>query len=123
MSIILGLDPGTKFTGFGLILQDGSNLRHVEHGVVAIPEGLPFAHKLHFLAEGLSEVMVRYKPQFTVVEKIFLGKNADSAFKLGHARGVCMSLAARHQSEVFEYAARSAKKMVTGSGAATKAWR
>ncbi|MGE0762005.1 MAG: crossover junction endodeoxyribonuclease RuvC [Bdellovibrionales bacterium] len=117
---VIGLDPGSRFTGFGVIQSDGCDWRHLEHGVVVIPEKLPFAARLNFLAQELRPLWGRHPKATTVVEKIFLGKNADSAFKLGHARGVCMMLAAENGGEVVEYAARQVKKVVTGNGSASK---
>lgn len=92
----------------------------IEWGVIDIPKKLDFASKLLFLAEKLAEVITRLKPVEVAVERIFLGKNADSAFKLGHVRGICMLEARRAGCEVFEFAARSVKKTVTGHGGADK---
>ncbi len=98
----------------------GGELRAVDHGVIVLNETWSLARRLEALAVGLDTVFARHKIVHTVVEKIFFGKNADSAFKLGHARGVCLLMAAKHGSEVHEYAARFVKKCVTGSGAASK---
>lgn len=115
--MILGLDPGTRLAGFGVLTED---LRVVDHGVITLNEAWPLARRLHALEGGLAAIYERHKIQHTVVEKIFFGRNADSAFKLGHARGVCLLQAERFGSQVHEYAARFVKKCVTGSGAASK---
>ncbi len=118
---ILGLDPGSRFTGFGLVdLTPQGRLLHVDHGVIKIPEKFTFSDKLNFLRLQLENLHQKYAPQDMVIEKIFLGKNVDSVFKLGHVRGVAMATASSFRCEVTEYAARSAKKIVTGSGAASK---
>lgn len=117
---ILGVDPGSRVTGFGLIEADGDRLVHLRHGVIQLEEGADFALRLGQLSQAIREILEKHRPQAVVLEKIFLGKNADSAFKLGHARGVLMSEASLSGAQVFEYAARQVKKGVTGSGAAAK---
>jgi crossover junction endodeoxyribonuclease RuvC len=119
-NLILGLDPGTRITGFGIISVTEGTLRHVDHGVIPLKESWPLAQRLKVLSEQLEPIFQKYVIRRTVVERIFFGKNVDSAFKLGHARGVCMLAASRNGSEVYEYAARFVKKCVTGSGASTK---
>lgn len=120
MSTIIGLDPGSRFTGFGVIQRSGRDWVHKDHGVIVIPEHYSLAERLGHLARNLRPVWQKWPDATTVVERIFLGKNVDSAFKLGHARGVCLMLAAEAQSPVREYPARSVKKIVTGHGGATK---
>lgn len=118
--VILGIDPGSHVTGFGLIEADPRRLVHLRHGVILLGEDVPFAEKLARLSQSLGEILAQHRPQQVVLEKIFLGRNADSAFKLGHARGVLMAEAARAGVEVVEYAARQVKKGVTGNGGAGK---
>lgn len=118
--LILGIDPGTRFAGYGVVAVDGDLVSHVDHGVIAMKESLALADRLVILQRELHNLYTRYEIGTTVVEKVFFGKNADSAFKLGHARGVCLMVAASHKSVVAEYAARYVKKCVTGSGAASK---
>jgi crossover junction endodeoxyribonuclease RuvC len=120
MTTIIGIDPGSRFTGFGVIVKGARDWQYAEHGVVNIPERLPLAGRLAFLAEHLRPVWQRWPGATSVIERVFLGKNVDSAFKLGHARGICLLLAAEASSPVVEYATRSAKKIVTGHGGATK---
>lgn len=120
MRVILGIDPGSHHTGFGVIEADGDHARHLAHGVLSAPRTLGFHDRLHFIANELQKLFAHYRPQTTVVERIFLGRNADSAFKLGHVRGVCLFTARSAASGIIEYAARSVKNGITGSGAATK---
>ena len=117
---IIGLDPGSRFTGFGVIKYEKTKIAHLEHGVVSIPTDTSFAKRLSYLYQNLRPIFLRWPGSVAVVERVFLGKSADSAFKLGHARGVCLALAGELSASVAEYAPKSVKKMVTGSGAAEK---
>ncbi len=122
--IILGIDPGSRITGFGILKVTGTgmNLRvqHINHGVIMMDPTDPFALRMKELGEAMDHVLKKYKPDQVVIEKIFLGRNADSAFKLGHARGVALYESAKFGAEVIEYATRLVKKGITGSGGATK---
>jgi crossover junction endodeoxyribonuclease RuvC len=95
-------------------------IQYVEHGVISAKPSLDFVSRLKIIGCEIAEIVKRFSPHVTVVEKIFLGKNADSAFKLGHIRGICLLEALKSESRVVEYAARSVKKGIAGSGAATK---
>ena len=118
--LILGIDPGTRFAGYGIVAVDGDRISYVESGVLKLDESDPLAMRLRVLHDGLQTIIRAHKLHTAVVEKIFFGKNADSAFKLGHARGVCLMAAASAGLLVEEYAARYVKKCVTGNGAASK---
>lgn len=118
--LILGVDPGTRRTGFGVIEVDRDRLKHVEHGVIQLHESWSLPDRLKMLHSELLKLYAKYPLRTTVVEKIFFGKNADSAFKLGHARGVCLMISAQNGVELEEYAAKYVKKCVTGSGGASK---
>lgn len=118
--IILGIDPGSRITGFGVLKINGNVIEHVSHGVILLNADDAFAIRMRDLSEGMREIVAKYKPGQVSVEKIFLGKNADSAFKLGHARGVVLSESARNGALVFEYATRVVKKGIVGNGAASK---
>ncbi len=118
--MILGLDPGSRYCGYGLIDQNGDQIRALDYGTISLPEHLPLPVRLNLLSEELTKIFTRHAIRQAVVERVFFGKNADSAFKLGHARGVCLMMAARFGVDVHEYAARFVKKCVTGSGSATK---
>lgn len=118
--LILGVDPGTRRTGFGVIRVDGDRLFHVDHGVIRLNENWSLSERLRVLHIELQKLYAQFQVHTTVVEKIFFGKNADSAFKLGHARGVCLMASAQASVPLAEYAARYVKKCVTGSGAASK---
>jgi crossover junction endodeoxyribonuclease RuvC len=117
---ILGVDPGSRITGFGIVRIERDRIEHINHGVIVMDTDAGFASRMKELGSAFREVMAKYKPHQVVIEKIFLGKNADSAFKLGHARGVIMYEAGLGDSEVYEYATRVVKKGVTGNGGASK---
>ncbi len=118
---IMGIDPGSKFTGWGVIAtaEAQSQFELRGQGVIALGEGL-FHERLGLLLQRYEDLITIYRPDCVAIEKVFLAKNADSAFKLGHARGVIVAVAARLGIPVYEYATRHAKKMLTGNGAATK---
>lgn len=118
--IILGIDPGTRVAGFGVIAADGDDLTYVDHGVIQLKENWALSERLRVLHFELNAIFEKYRAKTAVIERIFFGKNADSAFKLGHARGVCLLAAALNGVLVEEYAARFVKKCVTGSGNADK---
>lgn len=120
MSVIIGIDPGTRITGYGVIRVEGDHLIGLECGVISLNENDPLSTRLAELAHRLHEIFQRFKPSAVAVERVFMGKNADSAFKLGHARGVCLQAAGMFGAPVYEYATRSVKKAVTGSGGAEK---
>ncbi len=120
MSIILGIDPGSKYTGVGIIKKEGSDFTYIHSEVFALPVKASFSQKLYTLSQELDRIYRQFPISATSVEKIFYGKNVDSAFKLGHIRGVCLCTSARHGVQVFEYAAKYAKKVVTGSGSSSK---
>ncbi len=123
MSIILGIDPGSRITGFGVVRLHSlrsSSLECLGCGVIQLEAKAPFALRMKELGESLRQILSKYKPQAVAIEKIFLGKNADSAFKLGHARGVAMYEAALAEAEVHEYATRVVKKGIVGRGGASK---
>jgi crossover junction endodeoxyribonuclease RuvC len=122
--IILGIDPGSRITGFGIIKVSGTGnaarISHLTHGVIQMEAKEAFPLRMKELGAGMEHILQKYKPDQVVIEKIFLGKNADSAFKLGHARGVTLYESAKFGSEVIEYATRLVKKGITGNGGASK---
>lgn len=121
MSIILGIDPGSQITGFGVIDVSKEKVRAVSHGIIQLKTGsLTFNDRLLLLSQNLDLILQKYQPNTVVVEKLFLGKNPDSAFKLGHARGICIAKAMENCSAIYEYTPREVKKTITGSGGSDK---
>lgn len=119
---VLGIDPGTLNLGWGYIETDkNNNIVHIDHHCLSVSAKIPFLNRLHQLDSALDAVVKKYQPEVTVVEKIFLGKNVDSAFKLGHIRGVCVVKCQLQGSSIAEYTPKTVKKQITGYGNADKA--
>jgi crossover junction endodeoxyribonuclease RuvC len=117
---LLGLDPGLQRTGWGLIEARGNGLRFLAAGIVATDPAQGLASRLDALYRGLQEVVTRHRPQAAAVEETVVNVNAESSLKLGHARGVVLLAAAHAGLEVTEYAAKTIKRSVVGTGAAQK---
>jgi crossover junction endodeoxyribonuclease RuvC len=117
---VLGLDPGLRHTGWGVIDATGNRLSHVADGVVHAPVDLPLAQRLVTLFRQLTEVLERFRPDEAAVEETFVNKNAASTLKLGVARGVVLLAPAERGLPVAEYSANLIKKSVVGAGHAEK---
>ena len=115
---ILGLDPGSRRTGFGVIECEGGELRPVAHGCLNVAAAAPAA-RLRLIFEGLRALLSEHGPSEVAVERVFVSRNADSALKLGQARGAALC-AIPAEVPVFEYAPRAIKLAVVGSGSAEK---
>ena len=120
MAIILGIDPGSRITGFGVISSGGSTLQYIASGCVKL-SGDDLPGRLHQIFEAVTEVIETHKPTECAVEQVFMSRNASSALKLGHARGAAIVAAVQADVDVYEYSARQVKQAVVGSGAAQKA--
>jgi len=118
---ILGLDPGLRRTGWGVIACEGARISHVAHGVIAPNDKLAFAERLRILFVEIEAVIAAHAPDEAAVEETFMNSNAQSALKLGHARAMALVVPARAGLLVAEYAATVVKKAVVGTGAADKA--
>lgn len=114
---VLGIDPGTRFTGFGVVEEVKGRLCHVGHGVVKASADAPLEHRLHQIFSNLSAALTKYRPDVVAVEGLFSHKNARSALILGHARGVALLVAAQQGLPVHEYSPARVKKSVGASGA------
>jgi len=120
MSVILGIDPGSRICGYGLINAVGGKLEYVASGCIRIGT-FPFPERLQIIYSGIGEIIEKYQPQQVAIEEVFVGKNAGSALKLGQARGAAIVACTSHGLEVSEYAARKVKQALVGSGSAAKA--
>jgi crossover junction endodeoxyribonuclease RuvC len=116
---VLGLDPGSRITGFGLIEWRDGQWRHLAHGCIAVPGAEDLAVRVRRIFEQLTELIARHEPAEVAVERVFVNRNVDSALKLGQARGAALC-AVPHGVTVFEYAPRAIKVALVGSGAAEK---
>ncbi len=116
---ILGIDPGSRITGFGVIDVEGTRTRYVASGCVRVTgEALP--ERLQQIFSGVAEIVREYRPEQMAVERVFMARNADSALKLGQARGAAICAATSRELSVSEYSPREIKQAVVGKGGATK---
>lgn len=119
MICILGVDPGSRVTGYGLIRTAGSRLEHVANGCIRTPAG-ELAARLHAIFEGLSVVIDQFRPDEMAVEKVFVKRNIDSALKLGQARGAAIVAGASRGLPVHEFTPAQIKQAIVGRGGADK---
>jgi crossover junction endodeoxyribonuclease RuvC len=119
--LILGLDPGLRHTGWGIVAQEGNRLSFIAAARISPDPDLPMAARLYELAEGIAVVIAKHRPHEAAIEETFVNKNAASALKLGQARGAAMLALAQGGLEVSEYGANVIKKSVVGYGHAEKA--
>ncbi len=118
--LVLGIDPGTRRLGWGVVRGEGNRVSHVAHGVLRAHERLSLSERLLHLETGLLDVIERYQPQVGSVETLFFHKDAQAAAKLGHARGMVLLSLQRRNVEIFEYQPARVKSMITGRGRAEK---
>lgn len=118
---ILGLDPGTRHFGWGVVRRVGTRLTHVAHGVVSVVSEGPLGERLVAIERALVDVLEKFKPLEASIESLFFAKDASAAGKLGHARGVGLLVCARAGLAVYEYPPARVKLTVTGAGRADKA--
>lgn len=121
LSIILGIDPGSRFTGYGVIKQQGRNFVYLGSGCIkALSQGEDLASRLQTIFAGVSEIILQFKPDMFAIEQVFMAKNPDSALKLGQARGAAIVAATNSGLAIAEYSARQIKQSVVGTGGADK---
>ena len=118
--LILGLDPGLRHTGWGIVAQQDNRLSYVAAGRINPDPDLPMAQRFRSIADGLAQIIALHGPHDAAIEETFVNRNAASALKLGQARGVAMLVAAQAGMDVAEYAANRVKQSVTGYGHADK---
>jgi crossover junction endodeoxyribonuclease RuvC len=119
MTRILGIDPGSRFTGYGLIDSDGQHARYVSSGCLRV-NGNSLADKLGLIFSELCTLISEFQPHHLAIESVFMHRNADSALKLGQARGAAICAAVTRDLPVSEYAPREIKQAVVGKGGADK---
>ena len=118
--IVLGIDPGTAATGYGLVERDGSKLRLVDYGCLQTLSTQALPIRLLEIHRAVTELIITYKPAQIGVERLFFTRNVQTAFAVGQARGVVLLAAAEHGLPVFEYGPHEVKMAVTGYGRADK---
>lgn len=119
MTIILGIDPGSIRTGFGIVHSEKNNLTHIAHGTIHA-KGSDVPTRLHYIHRELCEIIAHHRPHEAAIEEVFMKINIQSALKLGQARGVALVALAHHGLSIAEYSAREIKKTAVGFGAASK---
>jgi crossover junction endodeoxyribonuclease RuvC len=120
MSLILGIDPGSRKTGFGIINYVSGRSEYVTSGVIRLPEG-ELAERLKIIYDSVTELVEQHCPTELAIEQVFMAKSAGSALKLGQARGAAIVACVARDMAVSEYSARQIKQSVVGTGAADKA--
>lgn len=118
--VVIGIDPGTRVTGYGIIAVNGNSCKAVDYGCIRPPVDAAAAERYFVIFEAVDQLLEKYAPEALAVETQFLYKNAQSALKLGMAKGVAMVAAARRGIPVFEYSPTKAKSAVVGNGRASK---
>lgn len=118
--IVIGIDPGTLHLGWGVLRSEGNRITHLGHGVIDSPASHSLAERLVHIDRSLGQVLSSYQPVVGSVESLFFHKDAQSAAKLGHARGVVLLNLARAGLRVVEYPPARVKNTVTGHGRAQK---
>lgn len=120
MERIIGIDPGSRITGYGVIDVDRGQLQFVACGVVKTTTKYPFSYRLNEIFDGINEVVQMHGPAVAAIEDVFLATNPRSALKLGHARGAAVVAAMQNGLTVFDYSPRAVKQAVVGYGQADK---
>ena len=120
MAIVLGIDPGSRVTGYGVIAAEGSKLVYIDSGCIRTQAAETLSEKLDIIYRGINEVIQMHSPQEVGIEQVFMARNADSALKLGQARGAAIVACTLNKVPVHEYSARQVKQAVVGTGAADK---
>ncbi len=118
--IIIGVDPGTLVTGYGVIEARNGKMKIIDSGAIKNTSQTSMPLRLKLIFETLSKITTKYHPDEFAIETAFYGKNAQSALKLGHARGAAMLTAVLQEIPISEYSPREVKKAIVGNGAAAK---
>ncbi len=118
--IVLGIDPGTALTGYGVVERTGSRIRAIDYGCVETPSDRPLAERLLEIRASVADLIDRHGPSAVAVERLFFNRNVQTAFAVGQARGVVLLTAAEHGLPVFEFTPNEVKTAVTGYGRAPK---
>jgi crossover junction endodeoxyribonuclease RuvC len=117
---VLGIDPGTARTGYGIVVREGSKLEMLDYGCYETTNDRPLHERLLLIHEGLTDIIESHRPEAVGVERLFFNKNVQTAFAVGQARGVVLLAAAQHGLPVYEFGPHEVKQAVTGYGRAPK---
>ena len=120
MERIIGIDPGSRITGYGVVGSAGGQIQFVSCGIIKTTANLPFSHRINQIFDGINEVIQLHQPDVAAVEDVFLSTNPRSALKLGQARGAAVVAAMQNNLAVYDYSPRVVKQGVVGYGQASK---
>jgi len=118
--LVLGVDPGTAITGYGLVREEEGGLTLVDYGVITTPAGQPLPERLQTIYSGLADVAGKHQPQQAAVEELFFSRNVRTALSVGHARGVALLALVDAGLAIYEYKPLEIKQAITGYGGADK---
>lgn len=118
--LVLGIDPGTAITGYGLVREEDEGLALVDYGVITTPAGQPLPERLQTIYQGLAAVIRKHNPKTAAVEELFFSRNARTALSVGHARGVALLALADAGLPIYEYKPLAVKQAIAGYGGADK---
>jgi crossover junction endodeoxyribonuclease RuvC len=118
--LVLGVDPGSRITGYGLVEKKNDKMACIHSGFISASDKIPFYARVHRIYQAMVETMNHFRPQEMAVEDVFYAKNIQSSLKLGHARGAVLIAAVECNVRIFEYTPLEIKKSVAGYGRATK---
>ncbi len=116
----IGVDPGSRYTGYGIVEGDGFKLKHIHHGTLKLPAARPLSDRLLIIFDELNASIREYRPEFMAVEEVFFAKNVKSALSLGQARGAVILAGVSSGLSIHEYSALRIKQSVAGYGRAAK---
>ncbi|KZX02330.1 MULTISPECIES: crossover junction endodeoxyribonuclease RuvC [Pseudoalteromonas] len=119
MAVLLGIDPGSRFTGYGVIQHQGAKFQYLGSGCIKLADH-DFPTRLKMIYQGVSQLIEQFSPDSFAIEQVFMAHNPDSALKLGQARGAAIVAATMQEIPVHEYSARQIKQAVVGTGGANK---
>lgn len=118
--LVLGVDPGSHVTGYGLVKKENQAFTHIHSGQISSRSETPFYHRIHHIFEAVKEIMREFGPEELAIEDVFYARNVQSSLKLGHARGAVLIAAVECGLRIFEYTPLEIKKSVVGYGRAAK---
>jgi crossover junction endodeoxyribonuclease RuvC len=118
--LVLGIDPGTAITGYGLVREEDEGLSLVDFGVITTPPGQPLPQRLRSIYKGLAQVIGEHRPHSAAVEELFFSRNVRTALSVGHARGVALLALADAELPIYEYKPLEVKQAIAGYGGADK---
>lgn len=117
---VLGIDPGSHTTGYGLVEKKGSQLIHIDNGCLTTKKTQSLPERLFSIYQGLLKIIETYQPTMVAIEEVFFSKNVSSSLRLGEARGIALLAAQKNQLAIQEYSTRVVKQAITGYGNASK---